>query len=136
MFGHKMLTSTIGKAGGDALLVGRSECYLLGRPDLTETITRLQAYAAAGADCLYGPGLRTRQEITAVVAAVSPKLVNLLIGYASEFTMADTAALGVRRVSVGGALARSVWRAFMRTARMIAHAGKFDGFKVAASGAD
>jgi 2-methylisocitrate lyase-like PEP mutase family enzyme len=125
----------IDKAGGDVLLIGRAECYLVGRPDLTETIARLQAYSAAGADCLYAPGLRTREDIAAVVAAVSPKPVNLLIGSASDFTMEDVAALGVRRVSVGGALARSAWGAFMRAAQMIAHEGKFDGFKYAASGA-
>jgi 2-methylisocitrate lyase-like PEP mutase family enzyme len=126
----------IDKAGGDALLVGRAECYLVGRRDLTETIARLQAYSAAGADCLYAPGLRTREEIAAVVAAVAPKPVNLLIGSVSEFTVQDVAALGVRRVSVGGALARAAWGAFMRTARLIAHEGRFDGFKDAASGAE
>jgi 2-methylisocitrate lyase-like PEP mutase family enzyme len=124
----------IDKAGGDALLIGRAECYLVGRRDLTETIARLQAYSAAGADCLYAPGLRTREEIVAVVAAVAPKPVNLLMGSAGEFTLEDVAALGVRRVSVGGALARSAWGAFMRAAQMIAQEGKFDGFKGAASG--
>jgi 2-methylisocitrate lyase-like PEP mutase family enzyme len=126
----------IDKAGGDTLLVGRAECYLVGRPDLAETIARLQAYSDAGADCLYAPGLRTRQDISAVVAAVSPKPVNLLVGSVSDFTMKDIAALGVRRVSVGGALARSAWGAFMRTAQMIAHDGRFDGFKDAASGSE
>jgi 2-methylisocitrate lyase-like PEP mutase family enzyme len=125
----------IDKAGGDALLVGRAECYLVGRPDLTETIVRLQAYSAAGADCLYAPGLRTRQDIAAVIAAVAPKPVNLLIGSAGGLTLDEVAALGVRRVSVGGALARSAWGAFMRAAQMIALEGKFDGFKDAASGA-
>jgi 2-methylisocitrate lyase-like PEP mutase family enzyme len=124
----------IDKAGGDALLIGRAECYLVGRRDLTETIARLQAYSAAGADCLYAPGLRTREEIVAVVAAVAPKPVNLLMGSAGGFTLEDVAALGVRRVSVGGALARSAWGAFMRAAQMIAQEGKFDGFKGAASG--
>jgi 2-methylisocitrate lyase-like PEP mutase family enzyme len=106
----------------------------VGRRDLTETIARLQAYSAAGADCLYAPGLRTREEIVAVVAAVAPKPVNLLMGSAGGFTLEDVAALGVRRVSVGGALARSAWGAFMRAAQMIAQEGKFDGFKGAASG--
>jgi 2-methylisocitrate lyase-like PEP mutase family enzyme len=103
---------------------------------LAETVARLQAYSAAGADCLYAPGLRTRQEIAAVVAAVAPKPVNLLVGSAIEFTLRDIAELGVRRVSVGGALARSAWGAFMRTAQMIVNEGRFDGFKDAASGAD
>jgi len=124
----------IDQAGGDALLVGRAECYLVGRPDLPETIARLQAYAAAGADCLYAPGLRTREDISAVVAALAPKPVNLLIGSASEFTVGDVAAMGVRRISVGGALARSAWGAFMRAAQLIAQEGRFDGFKDGASG--
>jgi len=124
----------IDKAGGDAVLIGRAECFLVGRPNLAETIARLQAYSSAGADCLYAPGVRTREDIAAVVAAVAPKPVNVLIGSASEFTLKDIAALGVRRVSVGGALARSAWGAFMRTAAMIAQEGRFDGFADAASG--
>jgi len=126
----------IDKAGGDTLLVGRAECFLVGRPDLDETNARLKAYAEAGADCLYAPGIRTREEIAAVVAAVAPKPVNLLVGSASELTMREIVALGVRRVSVGGALARSAWGGFMRAAGMLAEQGKFDGFSGAASGAD
>ncbi len=121
-------------AGGDALLVARAECYLVGRPDLQETIARLQAYASAGADCLYAPGLRLAQEIGAVVAAVAPRPVNLLVGWASEMTVADIAALGVRRISVGGALARAAWGGFMRAASLIAQEGRFDGFAHAAMG--
>ncbi len=124
----------IDRAGGDVLLVGRAECFLVGRPDLAETIARLQAYAQAGADCLYAPGLRQRQDIAAVVAAVAPKPVNLLVGAASELTLADIAALGVRRVSVGGALARAAWGGFLRAARQLAEAGRFDGFATAAFG--
>ena len=108
--------AAIDGAGGDTLLVGRAECFLVGRPDLDETIARLKAYANAGADCLYAPAIRTREHIAAVVAAVAPKPVNLLIGWASDMTVADIAALGVRRISVGGALARSAWGGFMRTA--------------------
>src|SRR6185295_927959 len=104
--------------------------------DLAETIARLKAYSDAGADCLYAPGIRTREDIAAVVAAVAPKPVNLLIGWASELTLADAAALGVRRVSVGGALARCAWGGFMRAAKLIADEGRFDGFTDAASGAD
>jgi len=126
----------IDQAGGDTLLVGRAECFLVGRPDLAETIARLKAYSDAGADCLYAPGIRTREQITAVVAAVAPKPVNLLIGSASDLTVAAVAALGVRRVSVGGALARSAWGGFMRAAKLIAEEGRFDGFTDAASGAD
>jgi len=126
----------IDKAGGDTLLVGRAECFLVGRPDLDETIARLRAYAQAGADCLYAPGLRTREQIAAVVAAVAPKPVNLLVGSKSEFTVAQIAALGVRRISVGGALARTAWGGFMRAATTLAEQGSFDGFADAASGAE
>ncbi|HSS71717.1 MAG TPA: isocitrate lyase/phosphoenolpyruvate mutase family protein [Casimicrobiaceae bacterium] len=124
----------IDQAGGDTLLVGRAECFLVGRPDLEETIARLKAYAQAGADCLYAPGIRTREQIAAVVAAVAPKPVNLLVGSPTELTMQDIAALGVRRVSVGGALARSAWGGFMRAAKLIAEQGRFDGLADAASG--
>ncbi len=99
----------VDKAGGDTLLVGRAEGFLVGRPDLDETIARLKAYSNAGADCLYAPGIATPEQITAIVTAVAPKPVNLLVGSASKLTMKDIAALGVRRVSVGGALARSAW---------------------------
>jgi 2-methylisocitrate lyase-like PEP mutase family enzyme len=126
--------AAIDAAGPDALLVGRAENFFVGRPDLADTIARLQAYAEAGADCLYAPGIRTREQIAAVVAAVAPKPVNLLIGSASEFSLQDIAALGVRRVSVGGALARAAWGGFMRAARMIAEQGRFDGLADAASG--
>jgi len=124
----------IDKAGGDTLLVGRAECFLHGRPDLEETIGRLKAYAQAGADCLYAPGIRMREQIVAVVAGVAPQPLNLLVGSASNLTLQEIAALGVRRVSVGGALARSAWGGFMQAAKLIAEQGKFDGFASAASG--
>lgn len=126
----------IDKAGGDTLLVGRAECFLVGRPDLDETIARLRAYAQAGADCLYAPGIRTRDQIVALVAGVAPKPLNLLVGSTSPLTMAEIAALGVRRVSVGGALARAAWGGFMRAATLLAAEGRFDGFADAASGAE
>jgi 2-methylisocitrate lyase-like PEP mutase family enzyme len=126
----------IDETGGDTLLVGRAENFLHGRPDLADTIARLRAYAEAGADCLYAPGIRTRDEIAAVVAAVAPKPVNLLVGATSEFSLNDIAALGVRRVSVGGALARSAWGGFQRAAQAIAEHGVFDGFAGAAAGGD
>ena len=125
----------IDASGDDVLLVGRAECFLVGQPDLDETIARLKAYADAGADCLYAPGIKTREQIAAVVAAVSPRPVNLLVGSASEMTLADIAALGVRRVSVGGALARAAWGGFMRAASRLANDGRFDGFADAAPGA-
>ncbi|MGH8850401.1 MAG: isocitrate lyase/PEP mutase family protein [Casimicrobiaceae bacterium] len=126
--------SAVDKAGGDTLLVARAECFLVGRPDLDETVGRLKAYAQAGADCLYAPGIHTRDQIAAVVAGVAPKPLNLLIGSVTELTMQEISALGVRRVSVGGALARSAWGGFMRAARLIAEQGRFDGFIDAPSG--
>jgi 2-methylisocitrate lyase-like PEP mutase family enzyme len=124
----------IDKAGGDTLLVGRAECFLHGQPDIGQTIHRLKAYADAGADCLYAPGIRTPEHIGAVVAGVAPKPVNLLMAWPGDLTMPEIAALGVRRVSVGGALARAAWGGFMRAAKLIAEQGKFDGFADAASG--
>lgn len=127
--------SAVDATGGETLLVGRAENFIVGRPDLADAIRRLQAYAAAGADCLYAPGISTREQIAAVVAAVAPKPVNLLIGSASELTLRDIEALGVRRVSVGGAMARTAWGGFMRAAQTLANEGRFDGFAGAASGA-
>jgi 2-methylisocitrate lyase-like PEP mutase family enzyme len=124
----------IDQSGGDVLLVGRAECFLVGRPDLDETITRLLAYASAGADCLYAPGIAAPEQISRVVQAVAPKPLNLLIGAASKLTVAEVSALGVRRISVGGAMARSAWGGFMRSARLLAEHGRFDGFADAASG--
>jgi 2-methylisocitrate lyase-like PEP mutase family enzyme len=124
----------IDKAGGDTLLVGRAECFLVGKPDLDFTLARLKAYANAGADCLYAPGIRSREHISAIVAGVAPKPVNLLLGWPSELTVADIGALGVRRISVGGALARTAWGGFMRAAKLIIEQGKFDGFAAGASG--
>jgi 2-methylisocitrate lyase-like PEP mutase family enzyme len=124
----------IDQAGGDTMLIGRAECFLVGQTDIEETVMRLKAYANAGADCLYAPGIRSNEHISAIVAAVAPKPVNLLIGFNAELTLAKIAALGVRRVSVGGALARAAWGGFMRAAQLIIEQGKFDGFADAASG--
>jgi len=118
----------IDQSGADVMLVGRAECFLVGRPDLDETIARLDAYASAGANCLYAPGIRTAEQIAAVVKAVAPKPVNVLMSAAAGLTVADLAGLGVRRISVGGALARVAWGAFMRAAREIATEGRFDAF--------
>ena len=126
--------TAIDATGGETLLVGRAENFIVDRPDLQDTIRRLQAYAEAGADCLYAPGITTREQIAAVVAAVAPKPVNLLIGSTTEFTLRDIEALGVRRVSVGGAMARAAWGGFMRAAQLIATEGRFDGFGGAAAG--
>ena len=126
----------IDASGADVMLIGRAENFFAGRPDLDDAIARLKAYANAGADCLYAPGIKTREQIAAVVAAVAPKPVNLLVGGASELSMVDIAELGVRRVSVGGGMARAAWGGFMRAARTLADQGRFDGFADAAPGAE
>jgi 2-methylisocitrate lyase-like PEP mutase family enzyme len=120
----------------ETLLVGRAENFFLGKPDLDDTLRRLRAYSEAGADVLYAPGIKTAEQISAVVKAVAPKPVNLLVGSATQLTMREIEALGVRRVSVGGALARAAWGGFMQVARQIAEEGRFDGFAGAASGAE
>lgn len=125
----------IDRSGGDTLLVGRAECFLVGRPDLDETIARLKRYSDAGADCLYAPGLKTREQIAAVVQAVAPKPFNLLVSAPGGLSFDDIAALGVRRISVGGALARSAWGGFLRASRLLAQ-GRFDGLADAASGSE
>ena len=117
------------------VLTGRSEGFIVGRPDLAATIARLHAYGEAGADCLYAPGLRSMSDITAVVRAVAPKPVNVLVG--SDFTTVSAlASVGVRRISVGGALARTAWAGFMQAATEIARVGTFGGLADAASSAD
>jgi 2-methylisocitrate lyase-like PEP mutase family enzyme len=111
-----------------AMLVARAECYLVGHPDpLAESIRRLTAYAEAGADVLYAPGAVTPEHITAIVRAVSPRPVNVLVGWNPTSTLADFAALGVRRISVGGALARAAWTGFAHAAESLA-GGTFTGF--------
>jgi 2-methylisocitrate lyase-like PEP mutase family enzyme len=112
----------------DVMLVGRSESFLVGLPDLKATIARLTAYAEAGADCLYAPGIKTKEHIVAIAKAVAPKPVNLLVGAAGGLKVAELADLGVRRISVGGAMARAAWGAFLRVSRDIAHNGSFDEF--------
>lgn len=126
----------IDRTGTETLLVGRAEGFFLGQPDLDDVIRRLRAYAAAGADCLYAPGLRTGDQVAAVVAAVAPKPVNLLIGWAGGLDAREAAALGVRRISLGGALARAAWGGLMRAARLLAEEGRFDGLADAAPGAE
>lgn len=128
--------AAIDASGGDTMLIGRAENYFVGCPDLEDTLRRLKAYADAGADCLYAPGIKTREQISAVVAAVAPKPVNVLIGWDSDLTLQDMAALGVRRVSLGGALARAAWGGFMQAARSIAEQGRFEGFANAPSGSE
>ena len=114
----------IDAGGSPVFLTARSEGFIVGRPDLAETLRRLTAYAEAGADCLYAPGIRTPEQIAAVVKAVAPRPVNVLVG--GPFTTVEQlATLGVRRVSVGGALARAAWAGFLGAAREIADHGTF-----------
>jgi 2-methylisocitrate lyase-like PEP mutase family enzyme len=124
--------AAIDKAGGDVLLVGRCECFLVGRPDIVETIARLKAYSNAGADCLYAPGIRTREEVAAVVEAAGPKPVNVIRASAAGLSVAELAALGVRRISVGSAFARAAWGAFMKAAQEVLTDGRFDALAGAA----
>jgi 2-methylisocitrate lyase-like PEP mutase family enzyme len=114
------------------VLTGRSEGFIVGRPDLAETIRRLTAYAEAGADCLYAPGLRSLADIETVVRAVAPRPVNVLAG--SDLATVDQLAVaGVRRISVGSALARAAWTGFLQAAREIADAGTFSSLGRAVS---
>lgn len=120
----------IDETGMGTLLTARSEGFIVGRPNLAETIRRLTAFADAGADCLYAPGLRSMEEIRSVVAAVSPKPVNVLVD-GEMFTVPDLADAGVRRISVGGALARAAWTGFLQAAKEIAERGTFAGLGAA-----
>jgi 2-methylisocitrate lyase-like PEP mutase family enzyme len=126
----------IEKSGSHVVFTARSEGFIQGRPDMDETIRRLKAFADAGADCLYAPGIKTREQIEAVVKAVAPKPVNLLMPAALGFTVTDIAAMGVRRISVGGTLARVAMHAFLNSAREIAEQGKFDSFAGVMSNAE
>jgi 2-methylisocitrate lyase-like PEP mutase family enzyme len=120
--------AAVDRAGGDVVFTARAENFIRGVNDLDDAIRRLKAYKAAGADCLYAPGIRTREQIEKVVKAVAPAPVNFLAGGAFGFTVNDIAAMGVRRISVGGSLARVAMAAFIRTATEIVKDGKFDGF--------
>jgi 2-methylisocitrate lyase-like PEP mutase family enzyme len=117
----------IDESGTGVVLTGRSEGFVVGRPDIDETIKRLRAYAEAGADCLYAPRIGTAEQVAAIVGAVAPKPVNLLIN-APFITVSQAAALGVRRISVGGTLARTAWGGFLQAAQEIADAGTFSHF--------
>lgn len=132
----KAARKAIDETGGDVLLTGRAEGFLHGRPDLGDAIKRLKAFGEAGADCLYVPGIRTREQITEVVQAVAPKPVNLLNHTNLGFTVKEIAAMGVRRISVGGTLARVAMDAFIKSARDIAENGKFDSFAGVVSNAE
>jgi 2-methylisocitrate lyase-like PEP mutase family enzyme len=118
----------IDESGTGILLTARSEGFVIGRPDIDETTRRLRAYSEAGADCLYAPRIGTVDQIAAVVAAASPKPVNLLVN-APFITVAEAASAGVRRISVGGTLARTAWAGFLQAARAIADTGSFSPFQ-------
>jgi 2-methylisocitrate lyase-like PEP mutase family enzyme len=124
----KAARAAIDKAGGDVVLTARTEGFIHGRPDLDETIRRMKAFADAGADCLYSPGIKTREQIIATVKAVAPKPVNFLNSGAFGFTVKELGDLGVRRISVGGTLARVAMHAFIKSATEIARDGAFDSF--------
>jgi 2-methylisocitrate lyase-like PEP mutase family enzyme len=132
----KAARAAIDKNGGDVLFTARTEGFIRGRPDLAETIRRLKAFADAGADCLYSPGIKTREQIEATVKAVAPKPVNLLNSGAFGFTAKNLADMGVRRISVGGTLARVAMDAFIKSARAIAETGTFDSFAGVISNAE
>jgi 2-methylisocitrate lyase-like PEP mutase family enzyme len=118
----------IDTSGRGVVLTARSEGFVVGRPDIDETTRRLRAYAEAGADCLYAPRIQTVEQVSAVIATAAPKPVNLLIN-APFITVAEAAALGVRRISVGGTLARTAWRGLLDAATEIAEAGTFSSFE-------
>jgi 2-methylisocitrate lyase-like PEP mutase family enzyme len=124
----KAARAAIDRAGGEVVFTARAEGFIRGVPDLDDVIRRLQVFKDAGADCFYAPGIKTREQIEAVVNAVAPKPVNFLNSGAFGFTVNDLAGMGVRRISVGGSLARVAMHAFVRVATEIARDGKFDGF--------
>ena len=124
----KATRAAIDKAGGDVVFTARTEGFIRGRPDLDETIRRLKAFADAGADCLYSPGIKTREQIEATVKAVGSKAINFLNSGSFGFDVDDLAGMGVRRVSVGGSLARVAMHAFIKTAKEISEQGTFTGF--------
>ena len=128
--------ASIDKAGGDVLFTARTEGFIHGLPDMDETVRRLKAFADAGADCLYAPGIKTREQIETVVKAVAPNPVNLLMSFAGGFSVNDIAAMGVRRISVGGTLARVAMDAFIKSARSIAEEGSFASFAGVISNAE
>ncbi len=115
----KAARAAIDQDASGVVLVGRCEGYLVGQPDLAATIARLQAYGEAGADCLYAPGPRTKEDIAVIVKAVAPIPVNVLLRDPGP-TLAELADLGVRRASTGGALAFTAWRAFTEAAKALA----------------
>jgi len=118
----------IDRSGQDVLLTARAECYHVGHPDpFRESVRRLQAYVAAGADVLFAPGPQSPAEIEALVAAVAPRPFNLLVVRDIGMRVEEIAALGVRRISVGGALALAAWTGFIHAAQTLRSEGSFAG---------
>ncbi len=127
----KAARAAIDESRADVLLIGRAECFLVGHPEpLKESIRRLQAYAEAGADVLYAPGVRERADIQAIVSAARPKPVNVLMSANTGLKVSDLAEMGVRRISVGSSMARAAWGGFIRAAKEIAEQGSFAGFEI------
>jgi len=126
----------IDSVSSQVLLIGRAENFFVGRPDLEDTVRRIRAYADAGADCLYAPGIKTEQEIKAVVQAANGRPVNLLIGGPSEMTLQKAQALGIRRISVGGGLARAAWAGFLAASHAMLAEGDFRKLHASPTGAE
>jgi 2-methylisocitrate lyase-like PEP mutase family enzyme len=125
----KTARKAIDDSGQKVMLIGRAECFMTGHPEpLKETLRRLKAYDEAGADCLYAPGLSTREQITAVVNAAAPKPVNIMMGPAKQFNMSELSEMGVRRISTGGTLALTAWTGFANAVKPLAE-GKFSAFE-------
>ncbi|HEY0220422.1 MAG TPA: isocitrate lyase/phosphoenolpyruvate mutase family protein [Afipia sp.] len=131
----KAARAAIDASGENVMLIGRCEGFLLGETDIDKVIERLKAYSQAGADCLYPPGVKSKEHVAAVVKALGPKPVNILMG-APGMSVAELAALGVRRISVGGAMARTAWAAFLHASKDILENGSFAEFGTAISYAD
>jgi 2-methylisocitrate lyase-like PEP mutase family enzyme len=132
----KAARAAVDQAGRTVLLTARTEGFIRGRPDIAETVRRIEAFAAAGADCLYAPGIRSREHIAAVVKAAGGKPVNFLNAGAFGYSVGDLAAMGVRRISVGGTLSRVAMDAFIAAAKQIAEQGRFDRFEGVVSNAE
>lgn len=124
----KAARAAIDHTGERILLTARTEGFVRGSPDITETVRRIKAFADAGADCLYAPGIKTREEIKAVLQAAGCRALNFLNAVPLGYTVEDLALMGVRRISVGGSLSRVAMDAFLRAAQGIAREGSFEGF--------
>jgi 2-methylisocitrate lyase-like PEP mutase family enzyme len=133
----KAARSAIDAKGVQVLLTARAESYLVQHPEpLRDALRRLTAYADAGADVLFAPGARTREDLREIARVVSPKPVNVLVSANTGLTVADLAELGVRRISVGSAFSRTAWASFIRAAKLVLEKGSFEGLEGATSFAE